>query len=167
MKLPLQSHPIVGNINNALKNKLALVLGSTMLAVAFSITLTDFSAQAGSAGTVKSQIHGLCLDGNREEQIYTKNCNNGAYQSWNIYQSSSNWILKSNGTALCLDSNSIGEVYAKPCKDGNPHQRWVFSGSDGGKYKNEATGLCLDSNGQGDVYTLGCADKNTGQKWHS
>jgi hypothetical protein len=166
MKLPLQSHPIVSNINTAMKNKLALVVGSTMLAVAISITLTDASAQAGSEGTVKSQVHGRCLDGDREERIYTKDCNNGAYQSWNIYQNRSNWVLTSNGTALCLDSNNNGEVYAKPCKDDNPYQRWVFS-NDGGKYKNEATGLCLDSNGQGEVYTLGCADKNTGQKWDS
>jgi hypothetical protein len=167
MKLSMQSHPIVSNINNAMKNKLALVVGSTMLAVAMGITWTDASAQAGSAGTVQSQVTGRCLDGNREGEIYTKDCNNGSYQSWNIYQNGSNWVLKSNGTALCLDSNNERKVYATPCKNDNPYQRWVFSSSEGGKYKNEATGLCLDSNNMGDVYTYGCAEKNTGQKWHS
>ncbi len=167
MKLSMQSHPIVSNIDTALKSKLALVVGSTMLAVAIGITWTDASAQAGSAGTVRSQVTGRCLDGNREEQIYTKDCNNGSYQSWNIYQNGSNWVLKSNGTALCLDSNNRREVYAKPCKDDNPYQRWVFSGSEGGKYKNEATGLCLDSNNEGEVYTLGCTEKRTGQRWDS
>jgi Ricin-type beta-trefoil lectin domain len=167
MKLSMQSHPIVSNINTALKSKLALVVGSTMLSVAISTTLTDSSAQAGSAGTVQSQVTGRCLDGNRSERIYTSECNGGSYQSWNIYQIGSNWVLKSNGTALCLDSNEKKEVYAKDCKQDNPYQRWVFSSSEGGKYKNEATGLCLDSNNKGEVYTLGCTEKSTGQKWHS
>jgi hypothetical protein len=48
MKLSLQSHPIASNINTALKSKLALVVGRTMLAIAISLTLTDASAQAGS-----------------------------------------------------------------------------------------------------------------------
>jgi hypothetical protein len=143
--------------------KLALIFVGTILAV--SSTVLTVSAQS-IKGTVESQNTGLCLDGGRGGDVYTKACeNNNAYQRWDI--TGSNFVFKSQGTALCLDSNNQGRVYASNCKSDNPYQRWEFSSGDGGKYKNEKTGLCLDSNNKGEVYTMGCAKDRTGQKWHS
>jgi Ricin-type beta-trefoil lectin domain len=147
-------------------NKLALIFVSTTLA--FTSTVLTVSAQSAAAGPVQSQTTGLCLDGGRDGNIYTKSCEgNNAFQSWAINKNGSNWFFKSSGTALCLDSSQAGDVYAKDCKPNNPFQRWEFSSSDGGKYKNEKTGLCLDSDNKGKVYALGCTKDRTGQKWHS
>jgi Ricin-type beta-trefoil lectin domain len=148
-----------------MKNKLALILVGTILA--FSSPVLTVSAQS-IKGTVQSQNTGLCLDGGRGGDVYTKPCDgDNAYQKWDIPKNGSNYIFKSQGTAFCLDSNDGGEVYAKDCKPNNPFQRWEFSSGDGGKYKNEKTGLCLDSDNKGKVYALGCAKARTGQKWHS
>jgi Ricin-type beta-trefoil lectin domain len=150
-----------------MKNKIALILGSTALAITSTVLMV--SAQSASAGQVQSQVTGRCLDGSRSKDIYTRDCEgNNAYQRWDIYQDgSSNWTFKSQGTALCLDSNNEGNVYTNDCKSGNPYQRWVFSSGDGGKYKNEKTGLCLDSDNNGNVYATGCTEDRTGQRWHS
>jgi Ricin-type beta-trefoil lectin domain len=148
-----------------MKNKLALIFVGVTLA--FSSTVLTVSAQS-IKGTVESQNTGLCLDGGRGGDVYTKPCEgSNAFQRWDIDKNGSNWVFKSKGTAFCLDSNNESKVYAKDCKSDNPYQRWEFSSGEGGKYKNEATGLCLDSNNKGEVYTMGCAQKRTGQKWHS
>ena len=148
-----------------MKNKLALILVGTTLA--FSSTVLTVSAQS-IKGTVQSQTTGRCLDGGRDQKIYTRGCEgSNAFQRWDINKNGSNWVFKSQGTALCLDSNDNGKVYGSNCKSDNPFQRWEFSSGDGGKYKNEQTGRCLDSNNKGEVYTLGCANHCTGQRWHS
>ena len=150
-----------------MKNKLALIFVGTILAL--TSTVLTVSAQSAAAGQVKNKATGLCLDGDRGGNVYTKGCtSNNGYQHWDFSDKGSNiWVFKSNASALCLDSDKAGNVYAKSCKQSNPYQRWVFSASDGGTYKNEATGLCLDSDNQGKVYTYGCAARYAGQKWNS
>jgi hypothetical protein len=147
-----------------MKNKLALILGSTTLAV-ISTVLT-VSAQAASAGEVKSQVTGLCLDSDNNGYVYTKGCNGGGYQNWNFSQNGSNWILKNAATGRCLDSDGPGKVYTKGCNGGG-YQNWEFSAGNFGQYKNAATGRCLDSDNNGEVYAYGCRPHFKGQRWHS
>jgi hypothetical protein len=149
-----------------MKNKLMLIFVSTMLAL--TSTVLTVSAQSAAAGQVKNKATGQCLDGDRNGNVYAKDCtSNNGYQHWDFAKNGSNWVFKSNGSALCLDGDKAGNVYAKNCNQDNPYQRWVYSRNAGGTYQNEATGLCLDSDNQGKVYTYGCAARYAGQKWDS
>jgi hypothetical protein len=147
-----------------MKNKLALILGSTTLAV-ISTVLT-VSVQAASAGEVKSQVTGLCLDSDPTGHVYTKGCNGGGYQNWNFTRNGSNYFLENAATRRCLDSDGSGYVYTKECNNGG-YQNWEFSGENFGRYKNTATGRCLDSDNNGEVYAYGCHLRYKGQRWHS
>lgn len=158
-----------------MKTKLALILGSTTLAV-ISTVLT-VSAQAASAGQVQSQVTGRCLTYRRGgspgggqtfsgTSFGTEPCDGSVYQNWNFSKNGSNWVFTNAATGECLDSDNSGHVYMKECNGGG-YQSWEFSAGNFGQYKNAATGLCLDSNNNGEVYAYGCHPRYTGQRWNS
>jgi hypothetical protein len=157
-----------------MKNKIALILGSTALAVTSTVLMVSAqSAFAGEVYSVENSATGLCLDSNDRENAYTKGCNNGAFQRWDMSGSGSGWILKNLRTGLCLDSDPGGKLYTKDC-NGGAYQVWNYSGnrtpSDNrrdGKYTNARTGRCLDSDNSGNAYTYPCKDEYGGQNWFS
>jgi hypothetical protein len=154
-----------------MKNKIALIIGSTALAIASTVlTISAQSASAGEVYSLENIATGLCLDSNNNENAYTKGCNNGAYQRWDVSQSGSGYTLRNEKTGLCLDSNDNGNAYTKGC-NGGAYQLWNYTSTSHnppyGKYWNVATGRCLDSNNKEELYTYPCKDESGGQNWFS
>lgn len=154
-----------------MKNKLALILGSTALAGASTVLMISApSAFAGVVYSLENIATGLCLDSNSNENAYTKGCNNGAYQRWDISQSGSVYFLRNEKTGLCLDSDHGGDAYTKGC-NGGPYQQWSYTSTSNnppyGKYSNIRTGRCLDSDNNGALYTYPCQNNYKGQNWFS
>jgi Ricin-type beta-trefoil lectin domain len=154
-----------------MKNKIALILGSTALAITSTVLMV--SAQSASAGEVYSLENiatGRCLDSDPGGKAYTLGCNNGAYQRWDVSQSGSGYILRNDKTGRCLDSNDKGDAYTLDC-NGGPYQLWNYTSTSHhppyGKYWNVATGRCLDSDNSGNAYTYPCKDESGGQNWFS
>jgi hypothetical protein len=117
-----------------------------------------------SPETYRNVATGLCLDSNSNRYVYTRSCNSGSYQKWNVSTSGSARIFRNVATGYCLDSNANRNVYTRRCNGGS-YQKWSITRS--GSYlifKNVATGLCLDSNTSRYVYTRVC-NGGSYQKW--
>jgi Ricin-type beta-trefoil lectin domain len=176
-----------------MKNKIALILGSTALVVTSTVLM--ISAQSASALSLQSVVTGLCLDGDSRNvgpeapsntgTVYTNPCkSSNPYQKWNLLQNGGNSItLTHSKTGFCLTAVPLSvlaepgpdgpDIFLSTC-DGSDYQRWFFSSNrtpndnrSDGKWKNVATGRCLDNDNNRKVYLLECKNQYAGQNWGS